>query len=87
MQKQDPMKETRWFLTALLLLFIALKLTDQIQWSWWWVLAPAWGPPTLALALLAVAGIVRFFETPEQKSIRKVKESLGNLSDALRRKS
>lgn len=23
-------------------LFIALKLTGYIDWSWWWVLAPLW---------------------------------------------
>jgi len=30
------------FVSLLLLLFIALKLTEVIAWSWWWVLAPAW---------------------------------------------
>lgn len=25
------------------LMFIGLKLTDNIDWSWWWVLAPSWG--------------------------------------------
>ena len=27
---------------ALLILFIALKLTGHIDWSWWWVLSPLW---------------------------------------------
>ena len=27
---------------VLLVVFIVLKLTDNIDWSWWWVLAPAW---------------------------------------------
>ena len=27
----------------IVLLFIALRRTDQIDWSWWWVLAPLWG--------------------------------------------
>lgn len=27
---------------ALTLLFIALKLGDVIDWSWWWVLSPQW---------------------------------------------
>lgn len=26
----------------LTLLFIALKLTGQIDWSWWWVVSPIW---------------------------------------------
>ena len=31
------------FLGLLTLLFIALKLTGVIAWSWLWVLAPLWG--------------------------------------------
>ncbi len=30
------------FFEWLFLLFIALKLTEQIDWSWWWVCSPAW---------------------------------------------
>lgn len=26
----------------LLLIFITLKLTNNIDWNWWWVLAPLW---------------------------------------------
>lgn len=39
------------FCSLLLLLFIALKLTGVISWSWWWVLSPFWIP--LAFGLLA----------------------------------
>jgi len=35
--------------------FVVLKLTHVINWSWWWVTAPFWGP--LALALLVFVGI------------------------------
>ncbi len=36
-------KKTSWSLNhALLILFIALKLTNHIDWSWWWVLSPVW---------------------------------------------
>jgi hypothetical protein len=41
------------FLGVLGIMFIGLKLTDVIDWSWWWVLAPLWG--SIALALLIVA--------------------------------
>lgn len=34
--------------------FIVLKLTGVIAWSWWWVLAPLWGPTAVALAIVAV---------------------------------
>jgi len=29
------------FYKALTLLFIGLKLTEHIDWSWWWILAPS----------------------------------------------
>jgi len=28
----------------LLVLFVGLKLTGHIDWSWWWVTVPLWGP-------------------------------------------
>ena len=34
--------------------FVVLKLTDHIDWSWWWVLAPFWIP----LAVLLVIGLI-----------------------------
>ena len=30
------------FAGLLAILFIGLKLTAHIDWSWWWVLAPMW---------------------------------------------
>ncbi len=36
------------------LLFLALKLTGVIDWSWWWVTAPLWGGIALGGALLVV---------------------------------
>lgn len=27
---------------VLLVVFIVLKLTNVIDWSWWWVLSPVW---------------------------------------------
>ena len=44
------------FLGMLTILFIALKLTGYITWSWWWVLAPAWiGIATVLVAMLGLA--------------------------------
>ena len=40
----------------LAILFIALKLTDQIGWSWLWVLAPLWVPWAIIGMLLLLAG-------------------------------
>ena len=32
---------------ALFLVFLTLKLTDNIDWSWWWVTSPLWIPISL----------------------------------------
>lgn len=29
-----------YFLSALTLIFVGLKLADKIDWSWWWVFSP-----------------------------------------------
>lgn len=40
------------------LIFVTLKLTGVIAWSWLWVLLPFWGPVALGLILLLLAGII-----------------------------
>ena len=42
------------FTGLLAILFIALKLTGVISWSWLWVLSPLWIP----LALLMIVGVI-----------------------------
>ena len=49
------------FLEALTILFIALKLTHVIDWSWWWVLAPIWIPIVVVLGIIAIVAIVVLF--------------------------
>jgi len=47
--------------TVLFLIFLVLKLTDHIDWSWWWVTAPLWIPPALVLGIgIIIAPIVIF---------------------------
>ena len=36
------------------IVFIVLKLTSTIDWSWWWVLAPFWSGVALLLLLFVV---------------------------------
>jgi hypothetical protein len=40
------------FFGLLTLIFITLKLTNYIDWSWWWVLAPLWIPIVLVILIL-----------------------------------
>lgn len=37
------------------IVFLVLKLTGHITWSWWWVTAPLWGPISVALVIVAIA--------------------------------
>jgi hypothetical protein len=46
------------FCSLLQVLFIGLKLTGHITWSWVWVLGPTWIPLAILLAILLVWGIV-----------------------------
>ena len=46
------------FLGLLTLLFIGLKLTGYITWSWIWVLAPLWIPISIALVFLSVLSLL-----------------------------
>lgn len=48
------------FLSALTILFVALKLLGKIDWSWWWVLSPIWIPILLVAVVLLVLMIVAF---------------------------
>lgn len=48
------------FVGLLTILFIALKLTTVITWSWWWVLSPLWIGFATFLAIAAIAAIAIF---------------------------
>lgn len=43
---------------VLFIVFLVLKLTHNINWSWWWVTSPLWIPIALVLAILIVVGIL-----------------------------
>ena len=40
------------FFPIMFLIFMTLKLTDLIDWSWWWVSAPLWIPISIGLLLV-----------------------------------
>jgi hypothetical protein len=46
------------FLGLLQLLFIALKLTNVIAWSWWWVFAPTWIGFLLFVLIMVIVAII-----------------------------
>jgi uncharacterized protein (DUF983 family) len=46
------------FPSLLTVLFIGLKLTGHITWSWWWVLSPLWISALIGLTILAIVLII-----------------------------
>lgn len=48
------------FCGLLTVLFVGLKLTNHIAWSWWWVLSPLWVGLAILLIVVLVLGLVVF---------------------------
>jgi len=42
------------WLFLLFLLFLGLRLTNSITWSYWWITAPLWIPTIIALVALTI---------------------------------
>ena len=58
-------KETTTFnsgvLTVLFVVFLVLKLTGNIDWSWWWVTSPLWIPVAAIFVLIVLILILNKF--------------------------
>jgi len=46
------------FFGLLTVLFIGLKLTGFITWSWWWVLSPLWGGLIFWILILLIIALI-----------------------------
>ena len=46
----------------LFVLFITLKLTGYIDWSWWWVASPLWIPAVIGLICFFIYFLVKAVE-------------------------
>jgi predicted tellurium resistance membrane protein TerC len=64
MGNEQPKQPSINFISLLVLVFITLKLTGTINWSWWWVLSPIWVPVAF-IVLLAI--IYAFIEKGNKK--------------------
>ena len=83
------MNPLTFLLHGLTLLFVGLKLTGNIDWSWWLATLPSWGP----LALWAAITIVGFalqkaawaLMTEDERKRHKAAEAIERYVDALKR--
>lgn len=44
--------------TLLFLVFLVLKLTNVITWSWWWVTSPLWLPLAIVVGFALMTYII-----------------------------
>ena len=47
--------------TILFLIFLVLKLTNHIDWSWWWVFSPLWIPLVLIGLIMLIIYLLKLF--------------------------
>lgn len=76
------MKVSMPFLWLLGLVFVVLKLTNVIDWSWWWVTCPFW----VELALLIVAWIALklwewYFKVTKNKGYLELQKRMKELEE------
>lgn len=44
--------------TVLFVVFLVLKLTGVIDWSWWWITAPLWIPVAFVVGIFLLFAII-----------------------------
>lgn len=54
------------FGAILFIVFLVLKLTSVINWSWLWVTSPLWIPFALCIVLILIYTIITIFVTKKQ---------------------
>ena len=42
----------------LFVIFLILKLTETIDWSWWWVTCPLWAGFAIIIGIWAIIGFI-----------------------------
>jgi len=64
MSKDSNVTYTSFPIASILtIVFVVLKLTNNISWSWWWVLSPLWIPLGLIAVLFVIIFIFLFVKT------------------------
>lgn len=58
------------FVGLLTIVFITLKLTGFITWSWWWVLSPIWISFSVSVVALAILFVFAYAFTTNVKTGR-----------------
>ena len=59
------------FVGLLTILFVGLKLTGFINWSWWWVLSPIWITALITVIIIVVVLIVAIIDVQRKNNEMK----------------
>tara|TARA_R100001591_G_C4272518_1_gene162836 strand:- start:194 stop:400 length:207 start_codon:yes stop_codon:yes gene_type:complete len=51
------------YVMIIFIIFLVLKLTNNLTWSWWWIFSPFWIPGVLALSIILIVGVQKLFTT------------------------
>lgn len=70
-------------IALLAIIFIAMKLTGAVEWSWWWVLSPLWIPAGfVAAVLIASLFILTVKEVTKSTGLRMAEKERTRTIDA-----
>ncbi len=72
---------------VLFIIFLILKLTENIDWSWWWVTSPLWIPVCLFLGVFLLCVGVILIALVFGVSIEDIKLKSKEISSKYRQKS
>jgi hypothetical protein len=61
---------------VLFIVFLVLKLTGNIDWSWWWVTSPLWIPFAIGLALVGFVFLVIIIALIFGASVEDIKSKI-----------
>jgi hypothetical protein len=72
---------------VLFIIFLILKLTGNIDWSWWWVTSPLWIPVCLFLGVFFVLIGIILIALTFGMSIEDIKLKSKEISNKYKQKS
>lgn len=72
---------------VLFIIFLILKLTGNIDWSWWWVTSPLWIPILVFIGLVLVFIGVILVALAFGASMEDIKSKSKKITDKYNRKS
>jgi len=68
----------------LFIVFLILKLTGNIDWSWWWVTSPLWIPVALALFVFLIVFLLFMILVSVGFDFEVVKDKFENIIEKFR---